>query len=200
MEAKKSKRLKADAYLTPERLARAIVRNYEQRGETPKLIIEPSAGRGSFVKALRRYYPNTEIVAVELRPECKGVLKGLGADRVLIGDWLHLYKKFVGEKGVLVIGNPPYSAARSHTEAALAIGRTTVLFLLRMAFLHSKKRQDFWQETHPFFGVLQAVVPRPSFLKTGSDNSEYGMFQWVPRRTQCVVLPALTWSNKRKRS
>ena len=53
---------------------------------------------------------------------------------------------------------------------------TTVIMLLRINFLSSQKRYDFWQQFPP--DGLFVLSKRPSFTGTGTDSQEYAWFVW----------------------
>lgn len=79
----------------------------------------------------------------------------------------------------VIITNPPFTLAMEFISTALdrdlSIGGT-VIMLLRMGFLGSEKRADFWRKYPPTHFVL--CTPRPSFVNGGTDNSEYAWFVW----------------------
>jgi hypothetical protein len=77
----------------------------------------------------------------------------------------------------LIITNPPFSLALEFLTKSLQEA-DTVCYLLRLGFLGSQGRHNFWKDnplTH--LGVLSAKG-RPSFTGDGTDNSEYGWFIW----------------------
>jgi len=77
-----------------------------------------------------------------------------------------------------IITNPPYSIAQQFVEKAfkLAGKDTDIIMLLRLAFLESKKRREFWQ-SHPVNG-LYVLSERPSFTGAGTDAAAYAWFVW----------------------
>lgn len=82
-------------------------------------------------------------------------------------------------KADVIITNPPFSDALEFISTALdrdLAPNGTLIFLLRMGFLGSKSRADFWRKYPPTHFLV--FTPRPSFVHGGSDNSEYAWFCW----------------------
>lgn len=88
--------------------------------DTYDLIIEPSAGNGSFSSQLN-------CIAYDIEPENKNIIKQ---------DWLTT--KPVKNKRILVIGNPPFGSRSSLAKAFIrhsqAIGAETIAFILPDTF------------------------------------------------------------------
>jgi len=83
------------------------------------------------------------------------------------------------EKQDVIITNPPFSLTvefirKSMSE--LADGGTMV-YLQRVNFLGSKCRLNFWAEIG-FPDKTPVIVPRPRFVKGGSDSCEYMWMIW----------------------
>ena len=68
----------------------------------------------------------------------------------------------------------PYSKFK--VGAALLSENGKLVFLLRTAFLESKKRYEFWQE-NPLSDLL-VLSKRPSFTGKGTDATSYSWFVW----------------------
>lgn len=106
-------------------------------------MLEPGAGSGNIIRALRRY-DNITIDAVEIREEERETLAEI-ADDVLIGDYMSME---LGKYDA-IIGNPPFSNAMDFVTKSyqhLNPGGV-IIFLLRTAFLESKERFPFWKDT-----------------------------------------------------
>lgn len=102
-------------------------------------MLEPGAGSGNIIRALRRY-DNITIDAVEIREEERETLAEI-ADDVLIGDYMSME---LGKYDA-IIGNPPFSNAMDFVTKSyqhLNPGGV-IIFLLRTAFLESKERFPF---------------------------------------------------------
>lgn len=99
----------------------------------------------------------------------------------------------------LVYGNPPYSLAEEfvrHSYDLLAEGGYCY-FLLRLAFLESKKRHfglyKFWKPKRVY-----VLTKRPSFFSTKgntktTDATAYAMFLWQKGWTGDTVLDWMYW-------
>ena len=170
-----SKRIESDTYCTPITVIKNFLKHYKlQHGN----ILEPSAGNGNFIIALREegYTNYNPITAIELREEERNNLIDSSADNVIITDFL-TWK--ADREYITIIGNPPYSLALEIIEKCfeIATDKTEIIMLLRTAFLESKKRYKFWQK-HPLNG-LYVLSQRPSFLGNGkSDATSYSFMVW----------------------
>jgi hypothetical protein len=139
--------------------------------------LEPSAGSGHIVRVIQAMRPDVRLATVELRPECR---PGLAALKVppLADDFL----RFRPARGFHVcIGNPPYLLAQEFVEQALTLAER-VVFLLRIGFLESQKREAFYRRV----GMPDVMVlpERPSFDGKGTDATAYAWFHWKRDRTQ----------------
>jgi hypothetical protein len=98
----------------------------------------------------------------------------------------------------LIVGNPPYNAAEEHVRHALTMLAPdgVLAFLLRINFLGSTKRADFFVQHRP--NLLRAIAPRPSFTGSGNDQTEYGLFCWAPDYGAHTLGEPLTWKKPRR--
>ena len=137
-------------------------------------ILEPGAGNGNIIKALREKGYTNHITAIELRKDESDRLTDL-ADRTIIADFL-TYES--NQKYDVIIGNPPYTLAQEFIDRSLDLlnpgGR--LIFLLRTNFLESKKRFSWWQDKPPT--KLFVLSKRPSFTGKGTDATSYSWFIW----------------------
>lgn len=75
-----------------------------------------------------------------------------------------------------IITNPPYSLAQEFVTKALE-DADVVIMLLRLGFLESMKRWEWWQE-NPITSLM-VLSQRPSFTEDGkTDGSGYAYFVW----------------------
>jgi len=87
-----------------------------------------------------------------------------------------------------IITNPPYSIAQEFIEKCFKIAdqNTEIIMLLRLAFLESKKRYEFWQK-HPV-SELYVLSKRPSFTGGGTDATAYAWFVWKNTKEQKIKV------------
>ena len=169
-----------DFYATPVDVVKNFLSNYKlPEGD----ILEPSAGNGNIIQAIKDFGYLNNITAIELREEETDKLKEI-ADEVIISDFLKL--KLDKEYSV-IIGNPPYTYAKEFMDNCFEIANenTVIIMLLRTAFLESKKRFDFWQQ-HPLSG-LYVLSKRPSFTGKGTDATSYAWFVWDNRSSNQTI-------------
>jgi hypothetical protein len=143
----------------------------------PDSILDPGCGDGAWGKGAKiRYGPLSQLwgVDIEPSPECDRIY-----DRVIRTDFLK--ENMVDGFGWdLIIGNPPYKLAMEFVQHSLSLlsPRGTLMFLLRLSFLASRKRaQSLFKADNPT--VVYVLSTRPSFTGDGkSDDNEYGLFLW----------------------
>jgi len=163
-----------DHYETPEWAVRSLL-------EAVKLqepIFDPGAGKGAITAALLLAgYGN--VYGLELDAE----RARLGRDRnlpVYHGDFLVHAKP--GSHPRSIIANPPYSLAQEFIDKALEVvdpfGR--VFMLLRMNFLASKTRHEWWRTVG--LTSVNVLSRRPSFTNGGSDACDYAWLEFWPER------------------
>jgi hypothetical protein len=111
-----------DRYLTKQPLALAICRKLrDDAGIDPAIIVEPSAGAGSFVRAAREAWgTKPEITAVEaVRAPNFAELEASGANRVIFSKWEDaddaIPRSLDYDQTILVVGNPPFDTAEDRT-------------------------------------------------------------------------------------
>jgi len=142
-------------------------------------ILEPCAGDGAIIKAIRARTPAQYITAIEIREEESANLLDAGADQVFIDDFL-TFPGLDPAPGT-IITNPPYSIAQEIIEHCFEIApNAEIIMLLRLAFLESKKRKPFWDK-HPVT-QLYVLSERPSFANKGTDATAYAWFVWSKYR------------------
>ena len=84
------------------------------------------------------------------------------------------YLKYI-YKVDLIVTNPPFSIALEFLQKSLRESKT-VVYLLRLNFLGSQKRKQFWTDNPPTHTFV--LSKRPSFTGKGTDATEYAWFVW----------------------
>ena len=170
-----------DAYYTPRELAAFLVDLLPIRDGD--LILEPSAGGGAFVSALVE--KTSEVVAIDLNPDAPG----LKMVRSAVCDFLDILPPTAP---FWIIGNPPYFNAIEHVKHAIDCTERHVCFLLRLSFLESKRRAEFWGK-NPCRKVF-VLSERPSFTGGKTDSSAYAFFWWDTLHRGPTELEVVQWT------
>ena len=171
-----SARVEGDYYPTPESCTKAIAGKISWC--EVRTIGEPCVGDGAILRAIPKMVTYTTDISQ-------------GTD----------YLKHGLPKVDLIITNPPYNLAKEFLEKSLTEARC-VVYLLRINFLGSAKRKEFFAKHRPTH--LYVLSERPSFVdvctgtckakyqkaakiktcecgspvKAGTDATEYAWFCW----------------------
>jgi phospholipid N-methyltransferase len=101
-------RKKAFQYFpTPDRLADKMCSRADL-GTQELTILEPSAGDGAIVRAIRRCDPNSTIDTIEIDEKHRDSLKKSGASIINIGDFMLLPTSLFKDTFNRIIANPPF--------------------------------------------------------------------------------------------
>lgn len=165
-----SQRNNNDFYATPAWVTERLLKYVQLPGGK---WLEPSAGDGAIVRVAYIHAPTVSIHANEIDPQHQQSLLNSGASLITIGDFFSMNNQN-GAYNVC-IGNPPFSMAQEFVEHSLTMSNE-VVFLLRLAFLESKKRKALFDK----IGVPDVYVlpERPSFINGKTDSCAYGWFRW----------------------
>lgn len=195
MTSKQTKpRAENDFYPTPIKLATDIVWEYAN-GFNGMTVLDPGCGDGSFGYAINFVLEDnvSRIDGVDI------------VERKLQEEELNPYKKIYYEDFLtfknkidydLVIGNPPYSLAEEFVRKSIDClddgGR--ILFLMKLAFLESKKRtRGLFKELPP--SHVHVLAGRPSFDGTGRTNDyAFAVFEWNKGYHGKTVLDWFDWN------
>lgn len=131
-------RRESDFYETPREAIEKLIINYHFTiGD--EYFLEPCAGNGAIVRALReRYASSININAIEIREEERSNLIKSGADQISIANFLEI--PALNYDPDIIITNPPFSIAQEIIEHCFKIApESEIIMLLRLAFLESKK-------------------------------------------------------------
>lgn len=152
-----------DHYETPAWAVEAILPHFlAEAYPAHGRILDPGCGSGAIGQVLHDRAPNCRILGVELDDDkAEAALKRPGAyDKVVVGNFLEVKNRLDVSA---TIGNPPFSQAQAFIDHAREYFEGPVCFLLRLAFLESKKRALWWGANPADVYVLPE---RPSFAWT----------------------------------
>ncbi len=134
------------------------------------LIIEPSAGNGSFSNLFKN------CLAYDISPE---------NDKIIKQDFLLLDKSFTKDKRVLIIGNPPFG--QQAKEAFLFINECstfaeTIAFILPLSF----KKKSYINRMPPYFICIgEKILDKNSYTFYEQEYSLPCVFQiWQKKNTK----------------
>lgn len=155
-----------DFYPTPDWGTRALLRHVTFKGN----ILEPCCGDGAMAEVLQE--TGLRIVASDI------VYRGYGRKK----DFLQINDRFDN-----VVTNPPFNVAEELLAHALKLARRKVCFLLRTAFLESRRRYErFYRDQPPalvlVFSERLSMYPKSYDVQSGGTTS-YAWFVWDKHNT-----------------
>ena len=175
-QTKGLKRNTLDKYYTKEIIANMcliLVKKYIQiKGDS--LIIEPSAGNGSFIKGITQLTNHFRFY--DLEPDKSEIIK----QDYLLYDYKDIRKNF---KKIHIIGNPPFG--RQSSLAIKFIKKSTefcdsISFILPKSFKKDSLKQKFPLDFHLIFEI---DLPDNSFLVDGIEHDVPCIFQIWEKNT-----------------
>ena len=167
------KRDTIDKYYTKQSvvdLCIEFVRQYINIDAKNDLIIEPSAGNGSFIPGIKSL--SSKFLFFDLKPENIEILE----QDYLVLDSINL-KKITDCKKIHVIGNPPFGRQSS---LAIKFIKKSTTFADSISFILPKSfKKDSLQKSFPleFHLVFQFDLPANSFLVEGVEYDVPCVFQ-----------------------
>jgi len=185
-------RAENDFYPTPYALARLIVGRFVT--ERPAFALDPGCGNGVFGYALQLASRTSTVCGIDIVKREWMIKNNCPYDRWWIDDYLSVD---LGRKFDLIIGNPPYNDAEAFIRKSIALStdKGKIIFLLKLAFLESKKRaRGLFREFPPT--EVSVLAGRPSFDGTGKTNDyAFAVFVWDVwhRNTHPLEAPKITW-------
>jgi hypothetical protein len=196
-ESTAAERRALDLYATRPEVAAEIVERLAAEIRVPDVIIEPSAGPGRFVAAALAAWPRARVIAVDIDGAHRAACLAAGAAEFHECDWPTWVERrgrpaMYGQR-VLILGNPPFSHATAHVDAAIRLLRDGehLVFLLRLALLGAEKRVAWWERSP--LEEVPLIIPRPSFIG-GNDNAEYGVYRWTKGYSgRPTIAPPVLW-------
>ena len=191
-------RRRRDDYPTPGWCTTALLHAFDEQEEmgwtnhvrTATAILDPFAGAGALLEAVRAAGSEVPLAAWDIDHSNSAPLRALAGPRTWIGD---TFTRTDIDVGTVVLTNPPYSSAEPAVRLFVEGQESAcAAFLLRLAFLESKKRSA-WLMAHPPARVM-VLSKRPSFTNGGTDSAAYAWFvwerEWRENWSRTVILPA----------
>lgn len=143
-------------------------------------VLDLGCGDGAIGEALGcSRDPVAGVVGVELDAELARAAQASGYyEDVVMGDAMgdEAWRYLVARRWDMAIGNPPYKHARAFCDLGRECAAVSAQ-LLRLSFLGSQKRCEWWQRNPADVYVLSR---RPSFTGRGTDSADYAWFVWGP--------------------
>lgn len=157
-----AKRKESDYYATPGKSYVPLLGFLRQAGI--QHVHEPACGDGRIVRFLRAH--GITATGADVRKTCAKE-KWFKQENFLTSckHW------------ECVLTNPPFSLAQEFVTHALPRYKH-VFMLLRLNFLGSQKRKEWWETHVP--DALIVLSERPDFTGDGGDACEYAWFYWGP--------------------
>jgi len=147
------------------------------------LIIEPSAGNGSFIKGIKLLTSNFKFY--DLKPENEEIVK----QDYLLYDYNNI-KNIYGK--IHIIGNPPFGRQSS---LAIKFIKKSCEFCNSISFILPKSfKKDSLKKTFPlnFHLIFEIDLPEKSFLVDGVEHNVETVFQiWEKKTTNRYVIEKL---------
>lgn len=165
-----------DFYPTPDWGTLALLQYVKFRGS----ILEPCCGDGAMAKILHRE-TGLPVHASDI------VDRGFGRKK----DFLEIHKSVVN-----IVTNPPFNVAEELLTHALHLAQDKVCFLLRLAFLESRRRYNlFYRDMPPtrllVFSERLSMYPKGHEIKGGGTTS-YAWFIW-DKKDRFIPDTIITW-------
>lgn len=163
-----------DWYRTPSAATRPILPWII--GPGMQTVLDPACGDGAILDDVRASFPRLRTLGFEIDPS-RAATCGVKGHVVLHGD--ALTRSALDWRADIIVMNPPFALAMPFIERALGTD-APVACLLRIAYLASQKRAQFWRD-HP--ADVFVLPRRPSFTSDGkTDSADYMWAVWGPGR------------------
>lgn len=177
---------------TPDKLALQIVKRLALQMPEPKIAVESAVGGASFVRAIRKVWPNTKVIGVDLDEEAPGLS---ACDLRAVGDWTVLAPGVIQEyRPELVVSNPPFddprggapTRAQDFTRATFVKGSEhRTAYILPLGYLGTQAWERLLLE-HPLRHLTPIVGrPWPEHVR------ETTLFTWAPGSGPATLEPAI---------
>lgn len=151
-------RVENDYYATPHESTKLLLEVEKFQGD----FIEPCVGGGHIAEMLKEYYPNSEIVGVDLINR--------GYKNTIVSN----YFDYSFDGNYNVVTNPPYNLAQEfleHSMEQLQEGKKVAMFL-KIQFLEGVKRKELFKKYPP--KIIHVFSKRQKPWRNGSNVDENG--------------------------
>lgn len=171
------------AFFTPSAVADSLVAAAQEYREGRFVrVLEPSAGGGAIIDAVRRREPQAQITAVDIHKEfTEALLEHGAATFVRCANFLDLDSHDLGVFDVVIM-NPPFTAGQDIEHVIHAWGMVepagVLAAIVSKAFMfRDERRFSHFRELHDVFGVYEKTLPTGTFKESGT-NVETVMIVW----------------------
>tara|TARA_B100001063_G_scaffold247349_1_gene292985 strand:- start:3459 stop:4319 length:861 start_codon:yes stop_codon:yes gene_type:complete len=151
------------------------------------IIIEPSAGNGSFINNIKSLTDNYKFY--DLEPEHDEILK----QDYLLGNYQDIKKKY---NKIHIIGNPPFGRQSS---LAIKFIKKSCEFCNTISFILPKSfKKDSLQKAFPlnFHLIYEFDLPNNSFIVDGKEHDVPCVFQiWEKKSTNRIITKKIEPNN-----
>jgi hypothetical protein len=186
-------RITTDKFYTKTTVALQCVDNIRRYvlPKTTDLIIEPSAGDGSFLKILKDVHLTDAVVGYDLHPCGDDIIEmdylkpeGTTSFMALVNEYREM------GNNIHVVGNPPFG--RQSSLAIKFIKKSceycqSISFILPKSFKKASMKSHFPPLFHPIF---ETELPPNSFMVNGIDHDVPCVFQiWKKHTYSREILP-----------
>lgn len=179
------KRNTIDKFYTKPNIVQICINHIKEHLNINKndLIIEPSAGNGSFISGIKTL--SNKYSFYDIKPE--------NNDEIHKQDYLELkYSNIkIGDNKIHIIGNPPFGRQSS---LAIKFIKYSCLFCNTISFILPKSfKKDSLKKTFPlnFHLLFEIDLPNNSFLMNGKDSDVPCVFQIWEKKNILRELPAI---------
>lgn len=164
-------------YFTPLWVAEALIERHFPRLDCADLVLEPTCGLGSFLKALPSHVP---AVGVEIDPKVADVAAAETGRDIIVGDFRTVHLNI---RPTAVVGNPPFIASvfdavldRCH-DLLPENGRAG--FILPTYFFQTARRVARYAER---WSIAHELLPRNAFHRRMQTPLTFAVFSKDAKR------------------